>query len=93
MVYIRVHYPSLDPLSSMGIMFSGRPFETAASRQLSSVTDKHGSSLSAPSLSLSFSLSVGPIMRGQCMAEDQSVNRMFICRPAAITACLTFVLT
>lgn len=42
---------SFDPLSSTGIMFSGRPFEKAAARQLSSIMNKHGSSLSASSLS------------------------------------------
>lgn len=53
MVYIGVHYPSFDSLSSTGLVFSGRLFETAASRLLASITDKHGSTLSAPSLSLS----------------------------------------
>lgn len=70
MVYIWVHYLLSEPLSSMGVMFSGRPFETTTSRQLSSITDKHGSSLSAPSLSLS----VGLIMTGWCRGEDQSIN-------------------
>lgn len=75
MVYIWVHYLSFEPLSFTGIVFSGRPFEKAASRQLSSITDKHGPSLSAPSPSLA----VGLIMTAWCRGEDHSVNGLFIC--------------
>lgn len=62
MVYIGVHYPSFDSLSSTGLVFSGRLFETAASRLLASITDKHGSN---PLSSISVSLAMGLIMRGQ----------------------------
>lgn len=70
MVCVWVHYPSPDPLSSAGIVFSGRSFEKAAPRQLSSITDKHASSLSAPSLSLCGSANKRMVLRGWSVSQQ-----------------------
>lgn len=71
--------PSFDRLSSSGIRFSCKPFETAASRHLSSITDKHGSFLSVPLC--------GPDNeRTEQRGGSVSQHAALICRSTAITA-------